>query len=188
MRQNQDGKVHHKLHKTKLAAAIVSAAIFGASPMTSANEPDLTAQNIAVLRDWTERANHGDIKHAIDTFALNTRNFGEPVGREGVRHVLEDIYATFPDMQSKIIEIVAVGDSVIIRYSVSGTHKGVGKLPVNSGMLVGVAPTQKHFEVQHIHWFKMKDGKIADHYATRDDIGMMQQLGLLPLIARPDTK
>jgi hypothetical protein len=42
--------------------------------------------------------------------------------------------------------------------------------------------------VQHIHWYKLLDGKIVDHYATRDDIGMMQQLGLLPAIERPDTK
>jgi SnoaL-like polyketide cyclase. len=45
---------------------------------------------------------------------------------------------------------------------------------------VGVEPTQKHFEIQHIHWFNLRDGKIVDHYATRDDIGMMRQLGLLP--------
>ena len=31
----------------------------------------------------------------------------------------------------------------------------------------------------HIHRYKLRDGKIVDHYATRDDIGMMVQLGLL---------
>jgi predicted ester cyclase len=46
-------------------------------------------------------------------------------------------------------------------------------------MLVGVQPTQKHFEVQHIHWYKLRDGKIVAHTANRDDIGMMRQLGLL---------
>ena len=84
MRRNQDGKVPQLSPRMKLAAATVAAAYFGATPMTFANEAHLAAQNIAVLRDWTEKANHGDIKNVVETFALNTRNFGEPVQREGV--------------------------------------------------------------------------------------------------------
>ena len=49
-----------------------------------------------------------------------------------------------------------------------------------AALLVGVPPTHRHFKADAIHWFKLKDGKIADHYATRDDLSMMQQLGLLP--------
>jgi hypothetical protein len=32
----------------------------------------------------------------------------------------------------------------------------------------------------HIHWYKVRNGKIVEHTANRDDIGMMRQLGLLP--------
>jgi predicted ester cyclase len=53
-------------------------------------------------------------------------------------------------------------------------------MPVNGGLLVGVEPTGRHFEVQHIHMLRIGGGKIVDHYANRDDLGMMQQLGLLP--------
>jgi len=45
---------------------------------------------------------------------------------------------------------------------VSGTHLGVGRLPVNGGLLVGVAPTGKHYSVQHIHWFTLRDGLIIE--------------------------
>jgi hypothetical protein len=62
----------------------------------------------------------------------------------------------------------------------SGTHRGTGEIPVNGGMLVGVTPTGKHFEIAAIHWFKLRAGKIMDHYAVRDDLAMMQQLGLSP--------
>jgi hypothetical protein len=47
-------------------------------------------------------------------------------------------------------------------------------------MLVGVQPTGRTFEVQHIHMYRVLDGKIAEHFANRDDVGMMRQLGLLP--------
>jgi len=54
------------------------------------------------------------------------------------------------------------------------------RFPVNGGMLVGVQPTGNTFEVQHIHMYRVLDGKIAEHFANRDDVGMMRQLDLLP--------
>ena len=145
-------------------------------------------KNREVIRRSHEKLNRGDWKAAVEDFAEDTRNHGRPVGRQGVRRVLEDIYTTFPDFRMEIADMVAEGDSVVVRSRVSGTHRGTGKLPVNGGMLVGVAPTQKHFEIQHIHWYKLHDGKIVDHCANRDDIGMMQQLGLPPKVASPDLK
>jgi predicted ester cyclase len=47
-------------------------------------------------------------------------------------------------------------------------------------MLLGVQPTRGSFETQHIHMYRVLNGKIAEHYANRDDVGMMRQLGLLP--------
>jgi predicted ester cyclase len=164
-------------------------ALFGGIAMVDANDSDdVTARNIAVVRSQTEKLNRGDIEGALGDFAEDTRNFGKPVDRKGVRLVLEDIWRTFPDWHFEIVDILAAGDSVVVRYKVTATHNGVGTLPINGGMLVGVAPTHKRFEVQHIHWYKLRDGKIVDHYATRDDLGMMKQLGLLPEIAHPDTK
>ena len=61
-----------------------------------------------------------------------------------------------------------------------GTHRGTSRLPVGGGMLVGVQPTGRTFEVQHIHMYRFRDGKIAEHFANRDDVGMMRQLGPLP--------
>jgi len=137
-------------------------------------------QNLEAVRRMTEKMNRGDWRAAADDFAEDTQNHGEKVGREGVRAVLEDIFTTFPDWRMEILEIFAAGDTVSVRYEVTGTHRGVGKIPVNGGMLVGVAPTGKRFAVQHIHFFKLRNAVVIDHHATRDDLGMMQQLGLLP--------
>jgi predicted ester cyclase len=67
----------------------------------------------------------------------------------------------------------------------SGTHRGVSRLPIDGGLLVGVAPTGKQFSVQHIHWYTLKDGLIVEHRASRDDVGMMVQLGLIVPPAMP---
>jgi len=47
-------------------------------------------------------------------------------------------------------------------------------------MLIGVQPTGRTFEVQHIHMYWVLDGKIAEQFANRYNVGMMRQLGLLP--------
>jgi predicted ester cyclase len=94
--------------------------------------------------------------------------------------VLTDIYTTFPDWTSHPVEIRAVKDTLVHRSIVTGTHKGMGTLPVNGGLLVGVPPTGKSFSTMHIHTLTFEDGYIKDHWATRDDIKMMQDLGLLP--------
>lgn len=136
--------------------------------------------NLETIINCHEKLNKGDIDAALEFFAENASNHGIPVGREGVRMVLEDIYKTFPDWRFEIAEILAKNDSVIVRTIINGTHLGKGEFPVNGGMLVGAEPTGKTFKAQHIHWYKLRDGKIIEHYANRDDIGMMQQLGLLP--------
>ena len=93
-----------------------------------------------------------------------------------------DIFTTFPDWHMEIIDIVASGDDVIVRAKVTGTHRGVGKMPLN-GMPVGAAATGKRFEVSHMHWSTLHGGQIVEHYANRDDLGMLRQLGLLSLAA-----
>lgn len=141
---------------------------------------DETAGNRNVISRHHERLNRGDVAAALQDYAEDTKNHGRAVGREGLARVLGDIYATFPDWRMEIVEMIAAEDSVVVRCTVSGTHQGVGRLPVNGAMLVDVAPTGKRFEVQHIHWYKLRSGKIVEHRASRDDIGMMRQLDLLP--------
>jgi predicted ester cyclase len=136
--------------------------------------------NLAVIQRQYDLLNAGDIDGALALYDENTRNHGRPVGRAGVAMVLRDIFATFPDARTEPENVVAAGDDVIVRGISSGTHKGVGRLPVNGGLLVGVQPTGKYFAVQHIHWYTLANGLIVDHRANRDDIGMMVQLGLLP--------
>ena len=92
----------------------------------------------------------------------------------------KDILRTFPDWHWDVVRIVGQGDSVVALVRASGTHQGVSELPLNGALLVGLPPTGKHFEVWHIHWFKLAEGRITADYRTRDDIGLYKQLGILP--------
>jgi predicted ester cyclase len=137
-------------------------------------------RNEEVIRHAFASLNGGNLNAYLEYWGEDAKNFNVAMGRNGIRRGAEDILATFPDWHMEIAELIARGDSVVVRFTVSGTHRGVAKLPMNGGMLVGVEPTGKHFSVEHIHWLKLRDGRIVDHTATRNDIGMMRQLGLLP--------
>jgi steroid delta-isomerase-like uncharacterized protein len=147
-------------------------------------------RNRAVVRAHLDLISRGELKQAVELYSPDIRhNLGtSPAGTAGPAAVglanrlavMEDILTTFPDWKMEIVDMVAEGDSVVVRCRISGTHRGVGKRNVNGGYLVGVPPTGKHFEVQAMHWFKLRDGKITEHFPSRDDLGMTRQLGLLP--------
>lgn len=141
---------------------------------------DASNANLFLVQQEHEALNSGDMNAAAEIFAEDCRNHGRQVGRAGVRAVLNDIQSTFPDFQMTILNSVVEGEWVVVRCTFSGTHRGVGRIPVNGGMLVGVQPTGMRFEVQHIHMYQLRNGKIVEHFANRDDLGMMRQLGLLP--------
>ena len=132
------------------------------------------------LEQFHDALNRGDLDVAASYFAEDCQNHGRRLGRAGVRTVLGEIKINFPDARLTTLNSVAEGEWVVVRCTYSGTHRGSSRFPVDGGMLVGVQPTGRTFEVRHIHMYRVLDGKIAEHFANRDDVGMMRQLGLLP--------
>jgi predicted ester cyclase len=126
---------------------------------------DVIARNEAVIRANLEKINRGDVQGAAADWAEEALNSGQTVGRADVQSVLEDILATFPDYHMDVVEVVAAGDAVVVRCNVTGTHRQVGT----------------RNELAHIHWYTLRDGKIVQRWASRDDVGMMQQLERTPL-------
>jgi predicted ester cyclase len=141
---------------------------------------DITETNRSIAEQFNGAFNRGDLDAAASFFAEDCQNHGRKVGRAGMRKVLGEIKTNFPDARLTTLTSVAEGEWVVVRCTYSGTHRGSSSVPVDGGMLVGVQPTGRAFEVQHIHMYRVLDGKIAEHFANRDDVGMMRQLGLLP--------
>lgn len=159
------------IHVTLVARSVL--------PLLAHTEPaDVTELNEHVIRANLEKINRGDVEGAAADWAADAQNFGRPVGRAGVQYALEDILATFPDYHMEIEDIVAAGDVVVTRCRVTGTHRGVRKLVANGGALLGIEPTGKRHEIAHIYWYTLRDGKIVQQWATRDDAVMLRQLGL----------
>jgi predicted ester cyclase len=90
---------------------------------------------------------------------------------EGAKHVQRWLDATFSEPRFDIEDIIADGDMVAIRGTANGTH---------AGEFFGNPPTGKSFSAEQVHWFRLSGGKVVEHWAVRDDLGQLQQLGLLP--------
>lgn len=96
---------------------------------------------------------------------------GRQRGREGARATAVFLNRAFADMRHEPLDIVAEHDLVVIRAQAGGRHIGeIDSFP----------PTGRTFSVQHIHIFRITDGKISEHWACRDDLGAARQLGLVP--------
>ncbi len=100
---------------------------------------------------------------------------GTADGPEGVRQVVQMLTSAFPDLHMTIEDLIAERDKVVAFTTLSGTHQGA---------FMGIPPTGKHFTQRQIHILRFTDGKLAEHWAVRDDLGMMQQLGVIPAPGR----
>ncbi len=89
---------------------------------------------------------------------------------EKAQQVFTQMFAAFPDLQVTIQHQVAEGDLVMTHKQFSGTHQGT---------FMGVAPTGKQITFAVIDILRVADGKIIEHWAIQDRLGMMQQLGLI---------
>jgi predicted ester cyclase len=141
-------------------------------------------QNKAVIRKMFAAVERDGLTAQATFFADRLTNHGMPVDRDSVRVILQDIATTFSDANFEMMNIIAEADWVVVQCLLRGTHSGVGEHPfVHDGLLTGVPPTGKSICVQHIHMFRLQDGQIVEHWANRDDVLMMRQLGLFAPVA-----
>lgn len=117
------------------------------------------------------------IEHAIAPFGREEP--GRVHGPSHARQVVEWLTAQFPDLEMTIESLVAEGDMVAVRVRSAGT---------NHGRLGGFAPpTNKRFVADQSHWYRVADGRLCEHWATRDDLSTMLQLGLIEPPKGPPT-
>ncbi len=144
----------------------------------------MSEQNKAIVRRLFEELwNKGNLSVADQLFSPNythhdpsTPDFGRGPESERKRATL---YRTaFPDLQLTIEDIIAEGETVMARWSCRGTHKGD---------LSGIAPTGKQFSISGVSIARLTNGKMAEGWVNWDAQGLMQQLGVVPELAKVKT-
>jgi len=97
---------------------------------------------------------------------------GIPAGIEGAKTAHQIMLAGFPDYQTAIDDLIAEGDTVVARITMSGTH---------TGSFMGIPPTGKRISFTGMYIARIDDGKIVEHWGEEDGVSLLQQLGVLSL-------
>ena len=96
---------------------------------------------------------------------------GFPPGREGLKQFIGAYRAAFPDMKVTVGDVIAEGDKVVIRWSADGANKG---------SFMGMPATGKTVHITGITIERKVDGMTVEGWNNFDQLGMLQQLGVIP--------
>ena len=135
-----------------------------------------TEANKATVQHLYEQLfNQGNLSVADEVIAPDFINHAAPPGSnrgpESMRQLITMLSTAFPDMHYTVEELVAEGDTVVTRVTMSGTHRGPFQ---------GMPPTGRSVRQAQMHFIRFRDGKAVEHRAVRDDLGVMRQLGVIP--------
>jgi predicted ester cyclase len=143
----------------------------------------LDVNKTCVRSHFEELWNKGHVDRIDDFFSGDFMNFGQQYrdSRALLKHIVTVWRTAFPDLYFTVDSIVAESDLVMCETSFQGTHLGELQLiPPLKGP--DLPANGRAFRVKHMHRFRLKDGKIVEHFAVRDDLGMFQQLGHLAAV------
>jgi predicted ester cyclase len=109
------------------------------------------------------------LEHAPAPFSEDAP--GRVNGPKAMRQTAEWLLAQFPDLRMTVEAMISEGDTVAARVLSEGTNLG----PLNGV----VPPTGKRFRARQSHWYRVAEGKLVEHWATREDLPAMLQLGVI---------
>jgi steroid delta-isomerase-like uncharacterized protein len=136
-----------------------------------------TEANKALVRQFFEAFNAGDLDGVAGLCAPSVvvHNSGapDPLDLDGFRQLAGAFLAAFPGGEHTIQDMVGEGDKVVTRVIYHGTH---------TGDLMGMPPTGRQVAVSAMIIDQLANGKIVETWRLFDQMAMMQQLGVIPVL------
>ncbi len=116
-------------------------------------------------RDWkAEAASRGP------NFQAHLSGMPEPLNGEAWSAFLGGFSAAFPDSRIAVDACIAEGDSIVARWTLTGTQLGAFQ---------GVAPNGRAVKLAGIEFNRLAEGRIAEHWAQFDMVALLQQIGAM---------
>jgi steroid delta-isomerase-like uncharacterized protein len=134
--------------------------------------------NKATVRRFQDAANTGGaavISKRIDELVepdavIHTPLPLETTGAEALKEVFARLHRAFPDLHITVEDLIAEGDKVVSRNTVTGTHQGE---------YMGIPSTGKTITYKEIFIMRFADGRIAETWGVVDVFSQMKQLGVI---------
>ncbi len=138
-----------------------------------------TEENKALLRRAYEAANQRNLTAFFELFTPDfvLHNGSMTIqGLEAFKQLEAMLLTALPDLHYTVEDLIAEGDKVAVRLTARGTQHGA---------FLGVPPTGKHTTVTESALSRIVGGKIAEHWSETDMLGLLQQLGAVPMPGQP---
>ena len=134
-----------------------------------------TEDNKALVRRFIDEIFLEGKPEAVDELLADDfvpHNWGKTgAGKSAMTDAIKRASAGLSDAQMTIEDVIAEGDKVAVRLT---SHA------VQTGPFMGLPPSGKPYTIEEIHIFRIKDGKVTEHWHQGDFMGMMTQLGAMP--------
>jgi len=132
-------------------------------------------ENKNIVRRYQEAYNNNDLDTLDEVVAIDVLTPkimpGVPTGLEGAKAVHRRSLLGMPDFHTKIEDLIAEGDKVVARVTMTGTH---------TGDFWGFPATGRKVTFTGIYIARIENGKIAEHWGEEDGISLMQQIAPAP--------
>jgi steroid delta-isomerase-like uncharacterized protein len=134
--------------------------------------------NEQLLRQWVDEGwNNGNLSLVNHIFSPN-HIMHDPslpeqklVGQEPFKSFVGSLRSAMPDLRVTIEDVVAQGDKIAWRWTITGTQKGE---------VMGIPPSGNPVKVTGIIISRFENGKWAEDYVSWDVLGFLQQIGAFP--------
>lgn len=109
-------------------------------------------------------------EHCSDDYLFYFGTF-PPMDLEAHKGLATAFWEAFPDLHQVVEEVIAEGNTAVVRFRARGA---------NTGSLMGMPPSGKAIDVGGFALMRIRDGKVTEMREEMDQMGLMQQIGALP--------
>ena len=135
----------------------------------------MSDENKQVVLSQIEALNRGDLALVEELTHPDFFNHEAVASRAngvaGMRETARKLRESFAGFRLDPLDVIAEGDRVVVRARASGRHVGE---------FAGIRATGREFAVQQVHIWRLAEGKVVEHWACRDDLGLLDQVGAWP--------
>lgn len=133
-------------------------------------------KNVKAQEKFGEAINTGKLEMIRDVVSEKVKDHDpaeiQGPGAQGYIDFFTMMRSAFPDFGVELEHLVTDENNVSFAYTATGTHKGE---------FMGVSPTGKQFSVRGMQISRFEDGKLVERWGATNELGILKQLGVIPV-------
>jgi steroid delta-isomerase-like uncharacterized protein len=133
-----------------------------------------TDDSKAVVRRFVREVFQDGRPEAVDALVADDfvpHTWPSVTDREGLKTVMGHVHEALADVRFEIQDMVAEGDLVAVRLTSSARQVGE---------FMKIPPSGRSYSIEELHMFRVRDGRVTEHWHQFDIMGLMKQLGASP--------